>query len=307
MFISYISTAQVDMGVIKRGGKLAVINGFSLFLFPYAAGSMASTVITSSTRGSVAKTKPGQLHDVLTNEAVVYFQVAYSVLSNLKMLNSEPGRLALSSIMVANCFGWGFFLIIITFSSFLQHRDSKATYLPTFTKVLLIVGIILVCRPIFKWIVRRTPQGKKLKGSHLCIICVMLCTTTFLAETVGFPYIVGSVVLGLVTPKTPPLGTGLDDKIGCFSRAVLLPCYVIGIGNKVDFLSFKLRDVITLELLFFAVNAAKFASIVLPSLYFKVPLSHAAIVGFIVCIQGIYDVQIFKQLLNYKVELMNLM
>ncbi|CAA7033382.1 unnamed protein product [Microthlaspi erraticum] len=300
MFISYISTAQVDMGVIKRGGKLAVINGFSLFIFPYAVASVTATVITSNIRGSVAKTKPGQLHDVLTNVSVVYFQVAYSVLSNLKMLNSEPGRLALSSIMVANCFVWGFFLLVITFISFLQHRDSKATYLPTFSKVLLILGIIVVCRPIFKWIVRRTPPGKKLKGSHLCLICVMLCTTTFLAETVGFPYIVGSVVLGLVTPKTPPLGTGLNDKIGCFTRAVLMPCYVIGIGNKVDFLSFTQRDVITLELLFFTVNAAKFASIVLPSLYFKVPLSHAAIVGFIVCIQGIYDVQIFKQLLNYK-------
>lgn len=130
----------------------------------------------------------------------------------------------------------------------------------------------------------------------------MLCTTSFLSEAVGFPYVVGSVVLGLVTPKTTPLGTGLTDKIGCFCWAVLVPCYVIGIGNKVDFFAFVQRDVITLELLFLTISAAKFASIVLPSLYFKVPLSHAAIVGFIVCIQGIYDVQIFKQLLNYKVN-----
>ncbi|CAN8257461.1 unnamed protein product [Cochlearia groenlandica] len=300
MFISYISTAQVDIGVIKRGGKLAIINGFSLFLFPYVVGSTACTLITSNIRGSVAKTKPAQLHDLLTNESVVYFQVAYSVLTNLKMLNSEPGRLALSSIMVANCFGWGFFLILITFNSFLQHQYSTSTYMPTFTKVLLIVGIIVICRPIFNWIVRRTPEGKKLKGSHLCIICIMLCTTTFLSETVGFPYIVGSVVLGLVTPKTPPLGTGLTDKIGSFCWAVLMPCYVIGIGNKVDFFAFNIRDVITLEMLFFTINVAKFASIVLPSLYFKVPLPRAIIVGFIVCIQGIYDVQIFKQLLNYK-------
>lgn len=159
-----------------------------------------------------------------------------------------------------------------------------------------------MCRPIFKWIVKRTPEGKKLKGSHLCIICVMLCTTTFLSETVGFPYIVGSVALGLVTPKTPPLATALTDKIGSFCWTVLMPCYVIGIGNKVDFSAFERRDVLTLELLLFTITAAKFASIVLPSIYFKVPLSHAIIVGFVVCIQGIYDVQIFKQLLNYKVQ-----
>ncbi|VVB12820.1 unnamed protein product [Arabis nemorensis] len=300
MFISYISTAQVDVGVIKRGGKLAVINGLSLFLFPYVVATIASTVITSNIRGSVAKTTPAQLHDLLTNESIVYFQVAYSVLSNLKMLNSEPGRLALSSILVANCFGWGYFLILMTFNSFLHPKYSKATYLPTFTKVLLIVGIVVVCRPIFKWLVKRTHEGKKLKSLHLCIICIMLCTVTFLSQAVGFPYVVGSVVLGLVTPKTPPLGAGLTDKIGCFCWVVLMPCYVIGIGNKVDCFAFTGRDVITLELLFFTISAAKFASIVVPSLYFKVPLSHAAIVGFIVCIQGIYDVQIFKQLLNYK-------
>lgn len=135
MFISYISTAQVDVGVIKRGGKLAVINGFSLFLLPYVVGSIACTVITSNIRGSVAKTTPAQLHDMLTNQSIVYFQVSYSVLSNLKMLNSEPGRLALSSIMVANCFGWGFFLVLITFNSFLHHKYPNTTYLPTFTKV----------------------------------------------------------------------------------------------------------------------------------------------------------------------------
>ncbi|KAL1206794.1 Cation/H(+) antiporter 26 [Cardamine amara subsp. amara] len=300
MFISYISTAQVDMGVIKRGGKLAIVNGLSLFLVPYAVGSMASTIITINIRGSVAKTKPRQLHDLLTNQASVYFQVAYSVLSNLKMQNSEPGRLALSSIMVANCFGWGFFLVLNTFDGLFKHKYAKSTFLPTVTKVLLIVGIVVVCGPIFKWIVKKTPEEKKLKGSHLCIICVMLCTITFLTETVGFPYIVGSVALGLVTPKTAPLATALTDKIGSFCWAVLMPCYVIGIGNKVDFSSFKRRDVITLELLLFTINVAKFAAIVLPSLYFKVPLSHAIIVGFIVCIQGIYDVQIFKHLLNYK-------
>ncbi|CAA0400039.1 unnamed protein product [Arabidopsis thaliana] len=300
MFISYISTAQVDMGVIKRGGKLAIINGLSLFLFPYVVGAIACTVITSNIRGTVAKNNPEQLHNLLTNQSVVYFQVAYSVLSNLKMLNSEPGRLALSSIMVANCFGWGFFLLLITFDSFLHQNYSKTTYLPTFTKVLLLVGIVVVCRPIFNWIVKRTPEGKKLKASHLCTICVMLCTATFLSETVGFPYVVGSVALGLVTPKTPPFGTGLTDKIGSFCYAVLMPCYVIGIGNKVDFFSFNLRDIISLEFLIFTISAAKFASIVLPSLYFQVPISHAVIVGFIVCIQGIYDVQIFKQLLNYK-------
>lgn len=135
MFISYISTAQVDVGVIKRGGKVAVINGFSLFLFPYVVGAIACTIITSNIRGSVANNKPRQLHDLLTNQSTVYFQVAYSVLSNLKMLNSEPGRLALSSIMVANCFGWGFFLLLVTFDSFLHHKHSKITYLHTFTKV----------------------------------------------------------------------------------------------------------------------------------------------------------------------------
>lgn len=155
MFISYISTAQVDVGVIKRGGKLAVINGLSLFLFPYVVGSIAFTVIASNTRGSVAKTTPAQLHDLLTNESIVYFQVAYSVLSNLKMLNSEPGRLALSSIVVANCFGWGYFLILMTFNSFLQHKYSKATYLPTFTKVSMHenhyqkLGIYVYLRPPF--------------------------------------------------------------------------------------------------------------------------------------------------------------
>ena len=165
-------------------------------------------------------------------------------------------------------------------------------------QMIMILVIAYVFRPLMLWMKNRTPEGHSLKASYLSVICVLLFISCLWAEFVGLPYFFGAVVLGLATPKRPPLGTGLSDKIGCFVWSVLMPCYVIGIGLNIDLSLFSWRDVIRFELLFGVVRFAKMIAIALPSLYYKVPLWHAILVGFIVNIQGLYDVQIYKQNFN---------
>lgn len=169
-------------------------------------------------------------------------------------------------------------------------------------QMVMIGAIVYVFGPIMQWMKKRTPEGHSLKASYLSVICVFLFISALWAEFVGLPYFFGAVVLGLATPKRPPLGTGLSDKMGLFVWSVLMPCYIIGIGYNLDLSLFSLGDVIRFELLFSVIRFAKMIAIALPSLYYNVPLWHAILVGFIVNIQGIYDVQIYKQNFNYTVN-----
>lgn len=169
----------------------------------------------------------------------------------------------------------------------------------------MIVAIVYVFRPIMQWMKSKTPEGHSLKASYLSVICVLLFISALWSEFVKLPYFFGAVVLGLATPKRPPLGTGLSEKMGCFIWYFLMPCYIIGVGNSIDLSLFSFGDVFRYELLFSMVRFAKLVSIALPSLYYNVPLWHAILVGIIVNIQGIYDVQIYKQNFNYRVQLIN--
>ncbi|XP_010543175.1 PREDICTED: cation/H(+) antiporter 26 isoform X2 [Tarenaya hassleriana] len=300
MFISYIMTVQVDLGMMKRGGRLAIINGFVLWALPIAVAYSSVFLFLKSTGiSSVANMNPSQLYNLARTNGSLYFQVFYEVLSNLKMLNSEPGRLGLSSAMTTNGFGWIFFMLYLAYRRSFRPSVTKPPFWPTFSMLLLTLGIIVVCRPILEWIVKKTPEGQKLRPTHLCVIVTMLCIVTFLVDAVGLPFMFGPMLLGLVTPNKAPLGAGLTSKMDSFV-SVLMPCYVIGIGQKIDFHAFGLKDFVILEMLFLLMLAAKFASIVVPSLFFRVPLSHATMLGLTVCIQGIYDVQLYKLSLNYR-------
>lgn len=302
LFICYITTCQVDTRMIKRVGKLAFINGILLFLIPFVWGQFAAILISKRLGGGPEGVPPVEFHHVAIVQSTMFFQVVYGVLSSLKMLNTEPGRLALASMMVHDCLSWCFFMLNIAIKLNVTLPDKNRALLLSALQMLMIVAIVYVFRPIMQWMMKRTPEGHSLKASYLSVICVLLFICSLWAEFVGLPYFFGAVVLGLATPKRPPLGTGLSDKMGCFVWSVLMPCYIIGIGYKLDLSTFSFRDIIRYEVLFLVVRFAKIVAITLPSLYFSVPLWHAILVGFIVNIQGIYDVQIYKQNLNYSVN-----
>ncbi|CAN8257463.1 unnamed protein product [Cochlearia groenlandica] len=299
LFICYITTCQVDTRMIKRVGKLAFINGILLFFIPFSWAQFTAILISKRFGGGPAGVPPAEFHHVAIVQSTMFFQVVYGVLSSLKMLNTEPGRLALASMMVHDCLSWCFFMINIAVKLNVDlARKKRVNFLPL-AQILMILTIVYVFRPIMFWMMKRTPEGHTLKASYLSYICVLLFISSLWAEFVGLPYFFGAVVLGLATPKRPPLGTGLSDKIGCFVWFVLMPCYIIGIGYNLDLSLFSFRDVIRYELLFGVVRFAKIIAVALPSLYFNVPLWQAFLVGLIVNIQGIYDVSIYKQNLNY--------
>ncbi|XP_010558385.1 PREDICTED: cation/H(+) antiporter 27 [Tarenaya hassleriana] len=303
LFISFVTTAQLDTGMIKRGGKLAFINGICLFMLSFTAANITAYMAANVIGVRVAKLTAKGIHRMLVVESTLYFQGAYTVLSDLKMLNTEPGRLALSSMMVHNCFAWAFYMFLLSLNSIKRSIDfdyNVPILWLVIPKIAMIVGIVWGCRPILEWMARKTPEGQMIKGTYVCMIVLMLLVSTLWAEYVGLPFFIGSVVMGLSTPKRPVLASVLSDKIGCFVWAVLMPCNTIGIGQKVDFSSFSTREALVTELMLMIIRTAKFLAIVGPSFYHKVPLPHAVIAGFIVNIQGIYDVQIYKQNLNYK-------
>ncbi|XP_024012073.1 cation/H(+) antiporter 27 [Eutrema salsugineum] len=299
LFICYITTCQVDTRMIKRVGKLAFINGILLFLIPFVWGQFTAILISKRLGGGPAGIPPVEFHHIGIVQSTMWFQVVYGVLSSLKMLNTEPGRLALASMMVHDCLSWCFFMVNIAVKLNVDLGDKSLALFMAIAQMLMIGVIVYVFRPIMKWMMKRTPEGHSLKASYLSVICVLLFLSSLWAEFVRLPYFFGAVVLGLATPKRQPLGTGLSDKMGCFVWSVLMPCYIIGIGYNLDLSLFSFRDVIRYELLFGVVRFAKMVAIALPSLYFNVPLWQAILVGFIVNIQGIYDVQIYKQNLNY--------
>lgn len=113
LFMCYITTCQIDTRMIKRVGKLAFINGGLLFLIPFIWGQFVAILISKRLGVGPLGIPPAEFHHVAIVQSTMFFQVVYGVLSSLKIVNTEPGRLALASMMVHDCLSWCFFMLNI--------------------------------------------------------------------------------------------------------------------------------------------------------------------------------------------------
>ncbi|CAB82285.1 putative transporter protein [Arabidopsis thaliana] len=264
LFICYITTCQVDTRMIKRVGKLAFINGILLFLIPFVWGQFAAILISKRLKSGPAGIPPVEFHHVAIVQSTMFFQVVYGVLSSLKMLNTEPGRLALASMMVHDCLSWCFFMlnIAIKLNVDLPNKNRAAFLSVLQTEMNADDNDIgdSICVPTTNAVDEESNTRRTLSQGLLSLCYMRLALHLLpLGRICGFTLLLWCGRLRSSHPKTSASRHGTVRQ------------------NRF----------------------AKMIAIALPSLYYKVPLWHAILVGFIVNIQGLYDVQIYKQNFNY--------
>ncbi|KAI8010535.1 Cation/H(+) antiporter 15 [Camellia lanceoleosa] len=137
------------------------------------------------------------------------FQVTSLLLEDVKLLNSEIGRLAMSSSLISSCSCWTFRntrTFLYQASAF--HFTTRAYFQSQLPRLLLIMTIVFVLRPFMFRMMKKIPEG--------------------------YQAYFGAMILGLAMPPGPPLGAGLLEKLEIFISAVLLPAYIVDAGRYVD-------------------------------------------------------------------------
>lgn len=136
--------------------------------------------------------------------------------------------------MISGLISWLFLSIIFDIQEDIQMGIRAGVLFSQFSKVISILIICFVFRPIILWMVRKTPDGKPLKESFICSICLMVLFCAFFGEITGQHFYFAPVILGMVIPDGPPVVSSLMEKLDCFVEAVLVPCYVIDAGRRTD-------------------------------------------------------------------------
>ncbi|GAU26984.1 hypothetical protein TSUD_290340 [Trifolium subterraneum] len=97
------------------------------------------------------------------------FPVISSNLSDLKILNSELGRIGLSASLVSEIFNV-FLSSLITFSKLIGERGLTNALLCVMAAVLYILSVIFIIRPVMFWIIRQTPEVIVVTKFAACMI-----------------------------------------------------------------------------------------------------------------------------------------
>lgn len=218
------------------------------------------------------------------------FHVIACQLADLKLLNSELGRLATSSSMISGIVSWIAVTALTTVrESYLLGSLQRIPWM-FITVILLVAFIFFVLRPIMLWMVRRTPEGEPIRQSYVHSVFLMLLLCAIIGELIGQHFMMGPIILGLAVPDGPPLGTALVEKLEPFVSSILMPLYFLYSGINFNFSLIKIGGFVVVEVIAFCAFCGKVVGTMLPTLYCKMSLFDSLSLGLIMSAQGITDI-----------------
>ncbi|KAK4784245.1 hypothetical protein SAY86_018613 [Trapa natans] len=295
MFL-FLTGVKMDMNMLMRVGQKSWVVAATTLIFPLIVGG--ATLAIHSVLHRPAKEDMALLNYIFLQLSFTNFPVISCLLSDLKLLNSELGRLALSSSLVSHIFQ-----IFISFAL----SSASLTLLMAYKNIFLISAFLLliafVFRPAMKWIIKQTPKGRPVKEIYLHGIVFLVFTSALFTKSAGQTILIGPFILGLAVPDGPQLGTVLVNRLGSFFSGILLPIYVTVSVAKANLGDLASRPhMIPLEIvLILIVFLSKLLGSILPPLICKMPLKDSLALALILSSDGIVELGSYRFLYDQKV------
>ncbi|KAK1351557.1 Cation/H(+) antiporter like [Heracleum sosnowskyi] len=290
ILFSFFVGLRTDVKVIKRAGGLALTMGILCSLLPQIINAI---VLRSLTKDIPDDSNLGHSLSVVAGlEGLINFHVVFLTLTDQKFVNTEVGRVALSSSMISGFFSWIMIILRRLVLDIVQGRTTLVIVNPV-SRGLMLLCILYVIRPLMFWMITKTPEGKTLKQSYVCWMILMLFGIALYSEVNGMHHVFSSILLGLAVPDGSPLQSGLVNKLEGFVYGVFMPSFIMNVGRRVDIYKLERSLVGKVEVLVATSFLSKLAASLLASTFWDMALTDAFLIGLLVTCQGIFDIQFF--------------
>ncbi|XP_047939188.1 cation/H(+) antiporter 15-like [Salvia hispanica] len=284
LYFLFLVGVEMDMTLIKRTGKKAVVIAIAGMILPFLIGVFFAFVLHEE----LGFVRLGTLILFLgVALSVTSFSVLARILAELKLLNSDMGRLAMSSALINDMCAWVLLAVAIALAA--NENASLASLWVILTSLMFVLFCVYVVRPVISWVIQRTPEGESVNEVYICLILTGVMISAFITDALGTHSVFGAFVFGLVIPNGP-FGMTLIEKMEDFFTGLLLPLFFAISGLKTDVSSIKeystwaiLAAVIVLAC------AGKVAGTLLVTLYYKIPFDDGLTLGLLMNAKGLIE------------------
>ncbi|KAJ3678250.1 hypothetical protein LUZ60_002053 [Juncus effusus] len=297
LFTMFLAGVKLDYSMVWQFKKKEpfIIGSASLFI-PLAVGSLFYALHYEYLQRFLGEKKVAFLLYILHPLCTTYPITQSDMFTELGLLNSDLGRLALSSSMTQCVIGWAF---VITFTVYRHASAGLVMGLKTFLSFLgLFIIIMLVIMPYTRWLVRTTPPNARVRDMHLFLITIAVFVVALISDTIGFTYIDGPVIMGLTMPPGPPLGTSLIEWVDLVPSEMFLPVAFMNEGLYIDWpgLKQKLGFAMRIQLLVIVTFITKIAANTAAAMYCDKTLKEGILLGLMMNFRGLIDMLAFLSL-----------
>ncbi|KAF8671348.1 hypothetical protein HU200_050061 [Digitaria exilis] len=284
---------KTDLSLLRRPSGRAVAVGITGALVPLAVTLPVFQALQPSLpddlRGSSLIT------ELAVRLSLSSFPVIADALSDLDLLNTDLGRIALTASLITDVTSWG--LRACSAAVFLVSEASS----PAFTAKILasfvafVLFVAFVARPAGRYIAyRRTPAGALLSEGSFVVVVIAALLSALVTDAIGFKYMIGPMMLGLALPGGMPIGATMTERLDSFFIALFLPVYMALSGYRTDLSEVTKEEAsekwCALELFVALCVSGKLVGCVAAGLFFAMPFRDAAVLALMLNIRGIVEV-----------------
>lgn len=234
-------------------------------------------------------------------QALTGFPVVSYLVTELRILNTDLGRLAISSSMFCDTINI-FLSIIGTSLGEVEHGTAASAGPVLLSAIALILALVFLIKPAVLWIINKTPPGKPMAEINLMFVYVIVLLSGFVSECIGQHYILGPMFLGLLVPNGPPLGTAIENKADALVSGLLYPTFVSINGLQTDVFGIGFDSFWTIGVVVLVAFLVKFVAVLSGSLYVELTYREAIVLALIVNAKGLMELVIFSIYRNSEVR-----
>ncbi|PHT45558.1 Cation/H(+) antiporter 15 [Capsicum baccatum] len=284
LYFLFLLGVEMDIAVIRRTGKKAIPIALAGMVVPFLIGISSSFMLHKSSQDTKQGIFVLFLGVVLS---VTAFPVLARILAELKLINTEIGRIAMSAALINDIFAWILLAFAIAFSE--NKNMALASVWVLLSSVAFLIFCIIVIRPLVGWMIRRTPEGESISEFSICIILTGVLICGFITDAIGIHSIFGAFIFGLVIPNGP-LAVTLIERLDDFVSGLLLPLFFAISGLKTEISAIDgVGTWALLVLVIVLACAGKIAGTVLVTLHYRIPIHEGVTLGLLMNAKGLIE------------------
>ena len=298
----FLSGVKMDMGMINRTGRKALYTGVACILFPLVVG--LSIQLRLSRYYKLDEEEATILPYVTAIHCLTPFPVLACLLEDLQILNSELGRLSLSTALVSDTLSV-FLLMVSSLTGIERKKGTVVAAIDSISIIIHVIVIIFAIRPAMFWVIRQTPEGRPIKDTYVHGIVLVALGSAYLSHAYGQTLVIGPFFLGLAIPDGPPLGSAIVNKFNCFIQDVFLPILVTTCGMRVDLSLIKFDYSYTTinGILIVLTFVLKIVASLVPPLLSKMPFNDALALALLLSCKGVVQIVFYAFLKDNEVTI----
>nr|GMC94303.1 cation/H(+) antiporter 3-like [Ipomoea batatas] len=293
LFFIFLSGVKMDPGLISRSGVKAWTIGVIAVVLPNFIFICFSEVGIMEDE-KIQRYRWSAIRAILRIQSQFSFPVIALLVVDLKVMNTELGRLALSTALIGDLLG------TIAMAIYVNVKMGSITAMPVLTVHAFIFGvasvalIVFTARPLSSMIIKRTPEGRPVDMSYIILMAFLVFLSSLLSDNAGMSFQYGPFILGLALKGGPPLGSTLVDKLDTIVSGLFAPLMVTFAGMKVNLCEiFDLEFIGYVWLTMLVSYSIKYFAVITPAIACKVPITDAVSLAFILCTQGVVQMSFY--------------